>query len=244
MKIHLVIPMAGEGSRFYKQGYKIPKPMVEIRNRPFFFWAIQSIAKFVEVQDITCIVLEKHIKEHAIDKEIKKYYPDANIIAIPAVLQGPTLTCLEGTKHLQDDLPVLFNDCDHMFCSAALNRSLAEPMLQCEGGLVTFSSNEPQYSYIKFDADGRIIGTIEKQVASSEAICGAYLFKNIQIFREASAKYMEDCEYQEYFLSGVYNSLCKDSAVIKTFPTDFHISFGTPEEYENALDAEEFTVME
>ena len=65
--------------------------------------------------------------------------------------------------------------------------------------MITFSSTEPQYSYIKFDEEGNIVGTIEKEVVSTEAICGAYLFKNIQTFREASDKYMKDCGYQEYF---------------------------------------------
>lgn len=35
--IHLVMPMAGSGSRFYNQGYSIPKPLIEIKGRPFSF---------------------------------------------------------------------------------------------------------------------------------------------------------------------------------------------------------------
>lgn len=34
--IHLVMPMAGSGSRFYNQGYNIPKPLIEIKEKPFF----------------------------------------------------------------------------------------------------------------------------------------------------------------------------------------------------------------
>ena len=29
MSINIVIPMAGEGSRFYQQGFKRPKPFIE-----------------------------------------------------------------------------------------------------------------------------------------------------------------------------------------------------------------------
>lgn len=36
MKTHLIMPMAGAGSRFYKNGYIQPKPIIEIAERPFF----------------------------------------------------------------------------------------------------------------------------------------------------------------------------------------------------------------
>ena len=75
-KLHLVMPMAGRGSRFFENGFVMPKPLIEINDRPFFYWATQSIAKFVDCADITFVVLEEHIRDHAIDREIKTYYPD------------------------------------------------------------------------------------------------------------------------------------------------------------------------
>ena len=41
----------------------------------------------------------------------------------------------------------------------------------------------------------------------------------------------DDCNYNEYFISGVYNIMIKENMKIKYFLTDLHISFGTPEEY-------------
>ena len=64
------MPMAGRGSRFFENGFVMPKPLIEINDRPFFYWATQSIAKFVDCADITFVVLEEHIRDHAIDREI------------------------------------------------------------------------------------------------------------------------------------------------------------------------------
>ena len=61
-KIHLVMPMGGAGSRFFKNGFIIPKPLIELNGKPFFYWATQSIVKFVDVEDITFVVLKKHIE--------------------------------------------------------------------------------------------------------------------------------------------------------------------------------------
>ncbi len=35
MKIHLIMPMGGAGSRFYKNGYIQPKPLIEIKGKLF-----------------------------------------------------------------------------------------------------------------------------------------------------------------------------------------------------------------
>ena len=66
-KLHLVMPMAGRGSRFFENGFVMPKPLIEINDRPFFYWATQSIVKFVDCADITFVVLEEHIRDHAPD---------------------------------------------------------------------------------------------------------------------------------------------------------------------------------
>ena len=114
-KLHLVMPMGGKGSRFSKYGYEYPKPLLEIQGKPFFYWATQSIAKFIDVIDITFVVLQEHIDKYDIDKHIKKYYPEAIIHVIPEVLNGAVLTCQEGLQEIKDNNPILFNDCDHIF---------------------------------------------------------------------------------------------------------------------------------
>ena len=103
MKLHLIMPMGGKGSRFSKYGYEFPKPLLEIKGKPFFYWATQSIAKFIEVQDITFVVLKEHVEKYQIDEKIKAYYPGAIIHVIPEVLNGAVLTCMEGVKEIKDD---------------------------------------------------------------------------------------------------------------------------------------------
>ena len=60
-KIHLIMPMGGAGSRFFKNGFVMPKPLIEINGYPFLYWATLSISKFVDVKDITFVVLKKWI---------------------------------------------------------------------------------------------------------------------------------------------------------------------------------------
>ncbi len=107
-----------------------------------------SIAKFVDLQDITFVVLKQHILENSIDKVIKEYFPDAKIEVIEKVLPGPVYTCLEGIKNISDDIPIVFNDCDHMFKSTMLNELFAKNTYEMDGTLLTFEAHEPQFSYV------------------------------------------------------------------------------------------------
>ena len=244
-KLHLIMPMGGAGSRFFKNGFVMPKPLIEIHGKPFLYWATKSIAKFVDVADITFVVLKQHIAEFHIDKVILQYFPDAKIEAVEwdEVKSGPVMTCLAGLKNIRDDQPILFNDCDHMFCCTPFNE-MVETGWNCDGTLLTFEADTPQFSYVQYDGNGNICGTIEKQVVSNHAICGAYGFRNAEIFRNAAEAYLQNCGYSEFFVSGVYNILCRDGKQVKDYLVDYHVTFGTPDEYEAAMTSEKFSEME
>lgn len=233
--INLIMPMAGGGSRFAQEGFEVPKPLIELRGKPFFYWAAQSIFRDINCVDVTFVVLEQHIKKHAIDAAIKKFFPDAKIITVPEVLPGAVCTCLRGIEKINDNLPVIFNDCDHMFsCSALANQLSKTKYVDFDGALITFESSAAQFSYVKYDANGNIIGTVEKKVVSNHAICGAYFFANAKLFRNMSERYFETCQYKEYFVSGLYNELCKAGKKVLALGVDFYLPFGTPAEYEKA----------
>jgi NDP-sugar pyrophosphorylase family protein len=41
--INIVIPMAGEGSRFSQAGYDLPKPLIPVIGKPMIQWVIENI---------------------------------------------------------------------------------------------------------------------------------------------------------------------------------------------------------
>ena len=238
-KIHLIMPMAGKGSRFLDKGFDFPKPLIEISGKPFFYWSTRSIEKFVEVLDVTFVVLQEHVTKYFIDCEIRKYYPEARIVVIPEVLNGAVLTCLEGIRDITDSAPIVFNDCDHMFRCKRFEEYL-QGTLTLDGALLTFWSDEDKYSFLRFDEQGNVIETVEKQVISHDAICGCYYFKNKKMFEDAVKIYLTECKYQEFFVSGVYNVMAKEGKIVKAFQTDYHVPYGVPQEYEEAKKSDKF----
>lgn len=234
-RLNVIMPMGGGGTRFGNQGFEVPKPLIEIYGKPFFYWATQSLVKNIEIESLTFVVLKEHIDNFAIDQKIREFYPFAKINVIPKVLPGAVLTCKAGLANIENNQPIIFNDCDHLF----LCKSFYEFCRNCEfetidGGLLTFKSRDPKFSFVAYDAHGYVTRTIEKQVISEDAICGAYYFKNKQIFETAVEIYLENCSYNEFFVSGVYNVMAEQGQKIKNFNVDKHVSFGTPEEFDEA----------
>ena len=243
-KLHLIMPMGGAGSRFFKDGFVMPKPLIQINGRPFLYWATMSIKKYVDIADLTFVVLQEHIDVFHIDEEIRKWFPEARIEVIPRVLPGAVMTCLEGLRNIRDDQPVLFNDCDHMFRCNAFRDAINSGNWDFDGALLTFPSDQPQFSYIRYGADGQtIVGTVEKEVVSDQAICGAYVVRNADIFRRMAEKYLDACSYSEYFVSGIYNVMCQENMTIRNYQVDFHVPFGTPAEYEAAQTSQHFSEL-
>jgi hypothetical protein len=76
-----------------------------------------------------------------------------------------------------------------------------------------------------------VIGTVEKQVVSNFAIAGCYLFADAQTFLDRFTQYRQECEYDELFVSGVYNAILREGGEVLVHELGEHVSFGTPDEH-------------
>lgn len=231
-KINIVIPMAGLGSRFKKLS-KMPKPLIEIKGMPFFYYAAKSLTKYFDYSKLIFIGLKKHNKNNILIDKIKSFFPNATIKLLDKTPNGAVLTSREAIELIDNDYPVIFNDCDHIFYSEEFTRS-KNRLKNFDGFILTFNSNLPIYSYCIKDKKGNVVGTREKEVISEDAIAGVYGFKNIKVFEKASQEYLENCDYSEFYMSGLYNMPTLKKGIIKSYKTNFNISFGTIDELKKA----------
>lgn len=235
----LVMPMAGRGSRFAREGIIEPKPLIELEGRPFFWWAAESVLRSAPVRDMVFIVLQEHVDQFQIDGRIAEFYPSARVIAIPDVTSGAAETARIGLEALIGDGPVAVNDCDHAFiCTelAAVGRKLASA---AGGAVLCFRAENPAYSYVRLGADGGIAGTVEKQVVSPFAIGGCYMFSSVRLFVDLYDEYFRACPYNELFMSGLFDVLAiRGNGVLKA-DARYYCPFGTPEE-RSLIDLSEF----
>ena len=74
-----LIPMAGLGSRFVSQGYKLPKPLIQVSGKPMVIQAAKDLP-FSDNWIFVCRL--EHIKDYNLDEILKKEFPHAIIIGI------------------------------------------------------------------------------------------------------------------------------------------------------------------
>lgn len=228
--LSLVMPMAGRGSRFTRQGRLTPKPLIELFGQPLFVWAVESVRQAAPVGEMVFVVLAEHVREHGIDAAVLSRYPEARLAVLDQVTSGAAETAAAGVAALNSQGPLAVNDCDHAFAPGDLPALARGLEAGAAGALVGFASDSPAYSYVALNDRGEVTRTAEKSVIGPYAIAGCYLFAGPDAFAGRMARYRKDCPYPELFVSGLFDAMARDGERVLFQPLARHVSFGTPEE--------------
>lgn len=229
------MPMAGEGSRFKNAGWTTPKPLIELKGKPLFVRAIESVKVEGAQMKYSFIVRQEHIDKYGIDKSIKAILPEANVFSVPQTTRGAVETCLMAESAIAEDDAVVVMDCDLEFHSERYRELIANALSDKNakgGALVSFESEEPRYSYAEVDGDGRVLRTAEKEVISRHALCGAYFFASGREFKTIAHRLLSEpvMEKPELYVSLLYNYLLRDNLPVWLVQMEMYRSYGTPEE--------------
>lgn len=240
--LHIIMPMAGEGSRFLKEGWTTPKPLIELKGVPLFKRAIGSVAITRAPMKYSFIVRKEHIDNYHIDDQIKVILPNANVFNVEKTTRGAVETCLMAEPVIDKEESIVVMDCDLEFRSKGYTQGikhiLEQPVEDVNGGmLVSFESTEPRYSYAEVDNNMIVKRTAEKEVISNHALCGAYFFSSAKGFLSAAHRLMNEPQFTkpEYYVSLLYNFLLADGETVRLATMEEYYSYGTPEELRRYL---------
>lgn len=233
--MELIVIAAGKGSRFTGAGIFQPKPLVLFHEKPLFWWATESALSSCEFTKIHFAILREHINSHNIDQAIMTAYPHASLHVIEKVTSGAAETAALVAIKLKPSSPIAFVDCDLAFSFS--NTNSFDPLIEGDysAALCLFESNNPAFSYAIFDEEEEISGTIEKRAVSNWAIGGLYAFKSANLYLQYYREYIENCKYDELFLSGIINCIANSNEKILPVFLSEHLSLGTPSDIENAM---------
>ena len=234
--------MAGEGSRFLKEGWTTPKPLIVLKGIPLFKRAISSVAVEGAPMKYSFIVRREHIEKYKIDEQIKAILPEANVFYVDKTTRGAVETCLMAESVISEEDSVVVMDCDLEFKSKGyiqgIKSILEKNIAEVNGGmLVSFESLEPRYSYAEVDKNMVVKRTAEKEVISNHALCGAYFFSSAMGFLRAAHRLLDEPGFTkpEYYVSLLYNYLLANGEVVKLVTMEEYYSYGTPEELKRYL---------
>ena len=230
MKPNILVPMAGLGSRFIKEGFKVPKQIINIKDKHLIDISLDCLN--YKDCNLIFVLRDEHVYNHHMDELlIKKFGNDISIVVLDKLTDGSVCSCLFAESLIDNDSPLVIHTLDIEF------RPVFDPhvmeTLDADGLILTFKSNSTNYSYAQLDKDGNVIKTAEKKAISPNACVGIYGFKKGSDFCKYAREMIErDLRTKnEFYISPLYNVLIEDSKKIVTEDVDKMHIFGTPDEY-------------
>jgi len=237
--INIVIPMAGEGSRFKELGYDKPKPFIDVNGKPMIIRVLENLA-YPSARYILLARSEHIDKERDVVKKIEKEF---NVIFIPVdkLTEGTACTVLYARKYINNSSPLLIANSDQI-----VDVDISDFINDCnerklDGSIMTFidENRDPKWSFAKIDKNNLVVEVKEKLAISEYATVGIYLYSNGNIFVDSAIDMIIENERVngEFYTCPTYNYAISRGAKIGIYNIDIEKmhGIGTPDDLNEYL---------
>lgn len=227
----ILIPMAGEGSRFAREGYTFPKPLIDVEGKPM----IQSVVENLDF-DATYIFLVR--KEHLVKYSGLRTTLERitngkfKIVEVDGLTDGAACTALLAKELIDNDEELLIANSDQIVEYSAENFKLLKSFTNVDGIIFTFNAVHPKWSFVRTNSRGIITELQEKNPISNIATCGIYWYrKGSEFVRYTEQMISKNIKVNnEFYIAPVYNEYILEGKTLLPFYVDKMHGIGTPED--------------
>lgn len=232
----ILIPMAGAGSRFKREGYKISKPLILVNQRPMVIEATNHLPKG---DKYIYICRSNSIEDDNVDKEIKRYYPFSKFITVNHLTEGQASTCLLAKYEINNNEELVIGACDNGMIwdkkKFLFEKNEADCLVWTFRNNVTVVNKPESYGWVEVSKENfaRRVSVkipISKNPISDHAIVGTFWFKKGKFFVNAAEKMIAKNRRinNEFYVDECINELIEIGLRVKIFEVDKYICWGTP----------------
>lgn len=246
--INIIIPMGGIGSRFQREGYRFPKPLIKIVGRPMLCWLVENLK--TTAQDTLWLAINEEVEnEFQLGQSMRKWFPKLNVrvVKLNYLTKGATETLFIVAQSMPASYrrrKTISLDCDTIYFHDILTKVRQLP--SGHGGCFYFEDegNQPIFSYIVYDEANVITEIQEKKAISTHANTGAYVFPSGNALQTWSnilldSKLDPTSKHEgEYFTSQMIEEMIKTGGVPFTalhLSKDDFSCVGTPRQLDEFL---------
>ncbi|EEO25986.1 hypothetical protein HWAG_00778 [Helicobacter winghamensis ATCC BAA-430] len=237
-KINILIPAAGAGSRFAKEGYEKPKPFIDVLGKPMIVRVLENLN--VDNAHYIIILQKTHLEqEKELCNKISKDY-NVSFVSVESLTEGTACSVLYARELINNNTPLMIANSDQIididineYINDCKNRNL-------DGSILCFKDKEksPKWSFVRMN--GELITEVkEKEVISDIATVGIYLFSKGSLFMDSAIDMIARNERvnNEFYTAPTYNYAIKNGARIGCFLMEFEQmhGIGTPTDLEKYI---------
>jgi len=241
--INIVIPMGGVGIRFAKNGYRFPKPLINIVGRPMLFWLIDNLS--VTEKDVIWIALLENVeREFSVSSRLRKEYPNYHfeIISLRFETRGAAETMYIILQHMREDQlerRTISLDCDTFYFYDVLAKFREIPPGYGASYYFKDTLNKPIFSYLALDEKSQIKDIQEKVAISNNANTGAYGFPSASGLSRYCSKILDKAvgSSGEYYISSIIKTMITENVPFlgMEIPSTEFACAGTPAQLQDFL---------
>jgi len=237
----IVVPMAGEGTRFQSAGYDKPKPFIDVAGKRMIDRVMDNLA--VPHADYLLLARASHLAADPAAASTLQDRADVSIQLVDGLTEGAACTVLLGRERIDGDRPVLIANCDQIIdfnCAAFVADAKRRGL---DGSILCFREPErdPKWSYARLDAATGFVTEVREKVAISDlATVGLYYFARGSSFVAAALDMIVrgDRVNGEFYVAPVYNHMIAAGLKVGVFeiPADAMHGIGTPADLDAYLE--------
>lgn len=236
-----LIPLAGHGSRFTKEGYTDPKPLLPVSGKQMIIQANSQLPKSA-LNIYVC--LQQHCDEYAIDQVLLENTAQAKVKIINEVTEGQAITCQLGLENIDKNLSLLIGACDngavwdHEKYQSLINDSSIDAIIWTFKGHPSAVKNPQMYGWVKVENEiAKSVSVkmpVSEQPVNDHAIVGTFYFKHVSIFEKALSELIEKDQRinNEFYVDSIMDVLIQQGKKVVVFQVDSYVCWGTPDDYE------------
>lgn len=235
----VLIPMAGQGSRFKSGGYDTPKPLIEVAGQTLAERSIKTLG----LPNAHYVFITRSFDKPEDNEKLTEIFTNNcktfTEVRVDSNHLGAAHSALYAEKYIDSDSELIITNCDQSLRwdpDKFLNEVYDNDW---DGAVVLFKSNNPQNSFVRLQ--GNLVTEIEeKKAISDDALIGVHYWKNASDFFDSGRKLIntyQNLGYKEPYISISYKHLLNDKKILGYHLTDDerYYSLGTPQDINNYL---------
>lgn len=228
--MNVLIPMAGEGSRFAREGYTFPKPLIDVNGKPMIQRVVENLgfdAKYI------FLVRKEHLEKYQLETLLRAITANkCEIVIVDGLTDGAACTALLAKKFIDNDRELLIANSDQVIEYSIDNFNAMRRFMSVDSIVFTFKSLHPKWSFAKVNDHGVVVQVAEKNPISDTATCGIYYYRRGSDFVQGAEQMIRDKKRvnNEYYICPVYNELIDDGKILVPFYVHKMHGIGTPED--------------
>ena len=229
--MNIIIPLAGKGERFSKNGYTEPKPLIKIFEKKMIEYVLDNLT--ISENDKIFIIYNRYLNKYDFSKYIINKYSFVNFIQVNDT-KGAVETLFLGIEYIFSNYDY-HKKCLILDCDTFYTEDIRNIFNNSNENMVFYTKNydiNAIYSYIELNDNLIITNIKEKEKISDNANTGAYAFTDINILYE-KCKYVLDNKItfnNEPYTSCVISEMIKTNFIFKGYELkeEYVFSLGTP----------------